>query len=228
MKKIVELKNIYLIDALLKKQYNDYNHSNKSNPLNELIYIILSIQTPEKSYQDAYIKFKHAFPKFTDILNSTPNKIERVIKQSGLSKQRSIAINKSVSHVNKKFRKSTLAPLKKCDDKEAEEFLTTLPRVGTKVARCIMMYSLNRQVFPVDTHIWRISRRLGWVRKTRKDSECRTKDMDRLQDKIPPELRYSLHVNMVSLGREICTARNPKCNICSIEKYCKKIGVNFH
>jgi len=216
--------NIKLIHDALKKKYKDYNHCNKSNPLNELVYILLSVQTSERSYQKSYLAFKRYFPKHIDILNADENDIQDVIRHSGLSGQRAAAIKQSLSIINSRFNKPSLAPLNKLNDKEVEEFLVSLPRVGTKVARCIMMYSLDRKVFPVDTHVWRISRRIGWVRRTRKDFECRKKDMDRLQNKIPPNLMHSLHVNMVSLGKEICTARSPQCYLCPIENYCRKIG----
>ena len=124
-----------------------------------------------------------------------------------------------------KFGEPTLKPLRKMSDKDAEAFLLSLPGVGKKVARCVLMYSLGRQVFPVDTHCWRIARRLGWVRPTQKDKHCAPRDMDRLQSKIPPELRYSLHVNMISLGREFCSQAAPRCDECPISAWCPKIGV---
>lgn len=113
----------------------------------------------------------------------------------------------------------------KMGDAEAEAFLLSLPGVGKKVARCVLMYSLGRQVFPVDTHCWRIARRLGWVRPIQKDKHCAPRDMDRLQSKIPLELRHSLHVNIISLGREICTPTTPRCNECPISAWCPRIGV---
>ncbi|MDO9012453.1 MAG: hypothetical protein Q7U78_11700 [Gallionella sp.] len=124
-----------------------------------------------------------------------------------------------------RFGEPNLEPLRSMSDQEAEDFLLSLPGVGKKIARCVLMYSLDRQVFPVDTHCWRIARRLGWVRPTQKDRHCAQRDMDRLQSKIPPELRYSLHVNMISLGREICTASAPKCDKCPLAALCPRIGI---
>ena len=118
---------------------------------------------------------------------------------------------KTCDAIIERFGRLTLAPLQGLDDAAGEAFLTSLPGVGKKVARCVMMYSLGREVFPVDTHCWRIARRFGWVRPTQKDGHCAPRDMDRLQNKIPPALRFSLHVNMVSLGREHCKAGAPLC-----------------
>src|SRR3989338_3983917 len=115
--------------------------------------------------------------------------------------------------------------IKKMSDEECEQFLSSLPGVGKKVARCVMLYSLNRQVFPVDSHCWRIANRLGWNKKTCNSKNYSVKDMDFLQELIPPTMRFSLHVNMVSHGRKICTARSPKCKACTINCYCLTNGV---
>ena len=181
--------------------------------------------TPEGNYRKIFRKFKEKYPTF-DSLNETRVKdMASIIKKAGLSNQKAVAIKKILETIRLKFGRLTLSPLKKLGDHDVEKFLTSLPRVGVKVARCVMMYSLDRQVFPVDTHIWRITRRLGWVRTTNKEKSCRKKDMNRLQEKIPPELRFSLHVNMISLGREICLANRPKCDVCPVERYCKKCGL---
>ena len=84
-----------------------------------------------------------------------------------------------------------------------------------------MLYSLGHEVFPVDTHCWRISQRLGWIRSTSRDGVCSKRDMDRLQEKIPAKLRFSLHVNMISLGREICIDGRPRCNLCPLKQLCR-------
>jgi endonuclease-3 len=73
----------------------------------------------------------------------------------------------------------------------------------------------------VDTHCWRICRRLGWVRSRSRDGVCSKQDMDRLQEMIPAELRYSLHVNLISLGREFCRSGNPRCPECPLASVCK-------
>ncbi len=209
----------------LKKRYQDFGHGNKKNPLDELVFILLSVQTPRETYQSIYCRFKAAFPRSTDLLGATVRQIANVIRAAGLGSQRAKAIKQIFKALGSRFGKPTLAQLKHLSDEEAEALLTSLPRVGRKVARCVMMYSLHREVFPVDTHIWRTAKRIGWSRTGSSDGGCTESDMDRLQNKIPPGLRYSLHVNLVSLGREICRPRQPRCPVCPIEKYCRKIGV---
>jgi endonuclease III len=216
---------VYEVAEELRSQYHDFDHNNKKNPLDELLFIICSIKTSDKSYESTYKDLKRAFPTFLMISEAPAEYIAKPLEPGGLYNQKSNAIKNILETIIEHFRKPTLAPLKRMSDAECESFLTMLPGVGKKVARCVMLYSLGREVFPVDTHCWRICRRLGWIRSTRPDRSCSPKDMDRLQFKIPNNLRFSLHVNMVSLGRHICTAHDPKCTDCPILLYCRQVGL---
>ena len=217
---------IWNVAAVLKTRYRDFNHYNLKNPLDELLFIICSTKTGEASYRSTFRSLKETFPTHYQIAEAPAEYIARPIVSGGLSNQKANAIRDLLDIIVAKFGEPTLKPLRKMSDKDAEAFLLSLPGVGKKVARCVLMYSLDRQVFPVDTHCWRIARRLGWVRPTQKDKHCAPRDMDRLQSKIPPELRYSLHVNMISLGREICTPADPRCDECPISAWCPKISVS--
>ncbi|TAJ82291.1 MAG: endonuclease III [Gallionellaceae bacterium] len=216
---------VWKVAAALKNRYRDFNHYNLKNPLDELLFIICSTKTGEAGYRDTYRSLKQIFPTHLQVAEAPAEYIARPMVSGGLSNQKSKAIREIYDVLVERFGEPTLASLRKMDDAEAEAFLLLLPGVGKKVARCVMMYSLGRQVFPVDTHCWRIARRLGWVRPTQKDKHCAPRDMDRLQSKIPPGLRYSLHVNMISLGREICTSSAPQCDGCPITAWCLRIGV---
>jgi endonuclease III len=113
------------------------------------------------------------------------------------------------------FGRATLAPLKAMNDSEAEHFLKGLPGVGKKVAKCVLMYSLNRQVLPVDVHTHRVAVRLGLMAKRRPDTS-----QDLVEAQIPPDLRYGFHVNAVAHGRAVCLPRKPMCGACVLRKCC--------
>ena len=220
-------KNLDSIAKILRRRYSDFDHFNKRNPLDELIFIICSVQTAEVSYKRTFRALRDEFRTF-DRLNEAPAEyLARPLESGGLSQQKSKSLRKTFDIITERFGRLTLSPLREFTDQECEDFLTSLPSVGKKVARCVMMYSLDREVFPVDTHCWRIARRLGWIRTTTSDGHCSEKDMDRLQAKIPPRWRFSLHVNFVSLGREFCTAARPNCTDCPIKKHCRRIGVSY-
>jgi len=214
------------VAKVLKSHYHDFDHYNLKDPLDELLFIICSTKTEEASYRNSFRALKDSFPTHNKIAEAPAEYIAQTIASGGLSNLKAKAIRNLLDAIVSRFDIPSLDPLRAMSDKDAEAFLLSLPGVGKKIARCVLMYSLDRQVFPVDTHCWRISKRLGWVRPTQKDKHCAPRDMDRLQFKIPAELRYSLHVNLISLGREICLAINPKCNICPIAVYCPRIGVN--
>jgi len=213
------------IAAGLKKRYRDFDHYNLKDPLDELLFIICSTKTEEASYRNSFRALKESFPTHHEVAEAPAEYIARAIVRGGLSNQKAKAIRNLLGAIVERFGEPSLESLRSMDDDEAEDFLVSLPGVGKKIARCVLMYSLGRKVFPVDTHCWRIARRLGWVRPTQKDGHCAPRDMDRLQSKIPQEFRYSLHVNMISLGREICTAIAPKCGKCPIAVWCPRIGV---
>lgn len=222
MKYIPKTKNVALE---LRKEYRDFAHHNKKNPLDELFFILCSVKRSEQVYLEAFKSLKRNFPRYELLATAPVKKISSAISWGGLQNQKATAAKKIVHALIESFGRPTLAPLKKMSDEEGERFLIGLPGIGKKAARCVMLYSLNRQVFPVDVHCWRISSRLGWNGKRRNNSYASDTAVDHLQELIPPALRFSLHVNMVSHGRKICTALKPKCSECVIKAYCQKTGL---
>lgn len=208
----------------LRKQYKDFDHYNLHDPLEELLFIVCSTKTAEAGYRATYESLRNAFPTNDDLLSAPESRIALVLQRGGLARKKAAIIKRLLEALVEVFGRPTLDPLRAMDDSECERFLISLPGVGKKVARCVMMYALDRKVFPVDEHCWRISKRLGWIRQTRKNRSGSPRDEDRLQSKIPPPLRFSLHVNMISLGRAICRAQNPACDKCPIANLCRKIG----
>lgn len=209
----------------LARRYGSPTHFNKKNALDELIFIICSLQTNEDLYRRTYSNLRANFPRFQDLSKAEERQLAAAIVDGGLSNQKARHLRKVFDAIVSRQGRLSLASLQRLSNVEAEQFLTSLPGVGKKTARCVLMYSLGRAVFPVDTNCWRISRRLGWIRPTRPDQSYGPRDMDRLQRKIPPSLRFTLHVNMVALGRDCCTPVNPKCAQCPLRSLCPRIGI---
>jgi endonuclease-3 len=115
----------------------------------------------------------------------------------------------------------TLDFLRDWDDARVFDYLTSLPGISRKSALCIMMYSLGRAVFPVDTHVWRVARRLGWTAPRPKPTDRHERD---LEAAVPRELRYSLHVNMVAHGCLVCLPYDPRCDRCVLADLCPSRG----
>ena len=213
------------VARILAGRFGDFDHYNRKNPLEELLFIVCSTKTDEKKYLDTYKSLRRRFPRFDQLAIAPVAEIAESLKGGGLYNQKALVVKRIMDKLTLMFGRPTLAPLKHMGDTEAEDILLSLPGVGKKTARCILMYSFGREVYPVDTHCWRIAIRLGWIVPSCSNGRCYPKDMDYLQDRIPPSLRYTLHVNMLPLGREICTVREPKCDVCPITHLCPKIGV---
>ena len=112
----------------------------------------------------------------------------------------------------------TLDHLEAMDDAEAFEYLTSFKGVGVKTAACVLCFALGRDVIPVDTHVHRIATRLGLVPESA--NAVRTHEI--LNEIVPPELRYELHVLLIGHGRTMCAARRPRCRVCVLADRCEK------
>jgi endonuclease III len=209
---------------LLRLRYRDFNHYNLADPLDELIFIICSTRTTEMGYRDTYGALRRRFPTNEILSTASVSEIADALIRGGLARKKAAQIHGILDEVRARFGRPALEELRSWADAECERFLLGLPGVGKKVARCVMLYALGRDVFPVDENCWRVSVRLGWIRRTRRNRSGSPRDEDRLQAKLPPRLRYSLHVNMISLGREFCTPKNPDCFGCPLNSLCPKIG----
>ena len=207
----------YLASTRLSRQYGDPRHYNKSDPLDELIFIILSAKTTEASYLRTYDALKNAFDDWFHILDTPRGVVARIISSGGLSDKKEAQIRALLDDIRRRTRAESLNLLSEMSTNQAEEFLTSLPGVGLKTARCVLMYSLGREVFPVDTHVRRVLSQLGIIRFERLSDKVQNS----IQERVPSKLRYKLHINLVAHGRAICRARNPLCNSCVLSNICK-------
>ncbi len=197
--------------------YGQNRHGNLENPLEELVYIILSDQTEEYSFVKTWSAFKKAFPSWKSVIDSPEDKIAATIKGGGLQNKKAKYIKAALETIKSKFGKLSLKKLEEYSDADALKFLQSLSGISVKNARCILMYSFNRKVFPVDTHVWRICRRLGLTPLVPKPTVSQQLELESL---VPKSLRYRLHVNMVSHGRDTCTTYWPKCEECVLGDIC--------
>lgn len=211
---------IRLLSNRLSGIYGNPRHHNKDDPIDELVFIVLSSKTSEKSYLGTYDSLKKSFPEWKDLLKAPSPDVMRLLRSGGLSKKKEEWIRQILSRAYEdKINRETdsLAGMNTID---AEAYLTSLPGIGLKSARCVLMYSLGRQVFPVDSHCNRILSRLGIVEHRRLTDRVQNE----VQRKIPPDVRYALHVNLVAHGRSVCKARAPKCESCGVIRMCR-IGI---
>ena len=207
------------VDRLLLAHYGKYPVPEKPNLPDELLYFMLSTRTTTRSCEQAFRAFKRLFPRHDAILTAPVETLAAPLKCVGLAQRRATDIQASWRILKAAFGRVTLAPLAKMPVRDAEDFLLALPGVGTKIARCFLMFGLHMNVFAVDTHIWRISQRLGWI-ACQGDRAPTQKGVDAIQALVPMDDAVSLHVNMIFLGRDFCTAQEVRCAACPLRTVC--------
>lgn len=210
------------IDAALRSVYGGVPRGstplgNKRNPLDELVFIQLSVRTPEREYESIYRAFRRFVGgRWERLLTANREEAVEVLRRGGMARVKVARLVDTLLRLRERFGRVTLAPLRRMADAEAEEVLLDLPGVGRKVARCVLMYSLDRDVFPVDSHCFRLLDRLGYTTPGRAYRQAH----DELQARVPPPVRRSLHVNFIRHGRAVCTPQDPQCPTCVLLPSC--------
>jgi endonuclease-3 len=201
--------------AALDEQYGQPDLGNPSDPLDDLIFIVLSNRASPAITKSIFHKLKADFPAWTDLLDVSQKRLARLIKPCGFANKRANAIIEILKRVKSDFGPGDMRSLARLSKGEALAYLRSLPGVSNKVARCVMIYTLGFDVLPVDAHVFRICKRLGWTDKNRADLAHA-----QLEELIPPTLQRAFHINAIAHGRTICRSTNPLCADCCIAQYC--------
>jgi DNA (cytosine-5)-methyltransferase 1 len=211
------------IARLLELVHGSPRLGNKNDPVDELVYIILSRKTRESAYQATYDALKRRFARWEDLLAADRSEVAEIIGSGGLGEKKTVSLFGALEELRTRFGKCTLAPARRWTDDKLEQFLCSLPELSRKSAYCVMMYSMGRKVFPVDTHVGRVLQRVGIFSQLglSLDGQDHKQLQGSLADVVPPNLRYSLHVNLVTHGRDICLAQSPACDRCEIRNFCR-------
>ncbi len=189
---------------------------NLPNPVDTLIATILSQNTNDKNSYQAYQNLKRKYKSWKDLAEVPRVEIERTIKVAGLGKQKSAAIKSFLSSLQQKNGKADLLHIKKMSDEDILIQLTSVKGIGVKTASCVLLFSLDRNVCPVDTHVHRTLNRIGIVKTNTPD-----KTFEQINKHLPERIGHQLHTNLINLGREICKPAKPLCSICPMIKECK-------
>ncbi len=204
----------------LDAEHGTADLGNKPDPIEELVWIPLTRQTHQQNSLRSWQRIVDLGGP-PALLKISEDDLAALIKDAGFSRQKARWIKRSLEMVLERFGRLSLDDTAAWTDEEVERFLTTLPGIATKSARCVMMYSLNRQVLPVDTHLRRLAERLGWVTEGLTERRIH----EQLEAIVPPELRHSLHVNAIWHGRSVCRALRPRCTECALRAGCQR-GIN--
>ncbi|MDR2780309.1 MAG: endonuclease III [Synergistaceae bacterium] len=186
-------------------------------PLDGLILTLLSQNTNDRNRDAAYESLRSAFPKWGDVARATRLEIARAIKSAGLGDIKADRMKTILERIAVDFGGYTLAAMKGWEAGHVREYLSSLHGIGPKTVACVMAFDLGLPAFPVDTHVARISRRLGWANKKAPPEKIQ----GFLESVVPPERCGGGHLNMIEHGRAVCHARGGKCGACAVNGICR-------
>ncbi len=187
----------------------------RKEPLDELIVTILSQNTNDHNRDLAFGRLRERFRNWRSVLEAPEHEIAEAIRPAGLHTQKARRIKAILSWIDITFRELRLDPLGMLSDDEAIALLTSQTGIGVKTAAVLLAFAFDRDLCPVDTHVHRIARRLGWVPENASADQV----FHRLRPQLPTGATV-FHLNLLRFGREICTARKPKCGECPLGDEC--------
>lgn len=205
----------------LRKVYGAPPPPRRLPPLDELILTVLSQHTSDTNRDRAYADLRSRFPTWDEVADAPLPAIARAIYRGGLGPTKAIRIRGILRALRDRGIALDDRALSRMRSKTLWDLLVSLPGVGPKTAACVLLFSLERAYFPVDTHVHRLARRLGLVAE-RADAVL-TQEI--LQAAVPPSEMYALHMNLIRHGREVCVARRPHCSQCVLSSLCPRVGV---
>ena len=185
-------------------------------PVDELVSTILSQNTNDVNRDRAFESLRAKFPAWEQVRDADTNEIIEAVRVAGLANQKGPRIQQVLRDITAERGSLDLGFLADMPLEEARDWLTKFKGVGPKTAAIVLCFSLNRPAFPVDTHVYRVTGRIG----LRPEKMTVEQAHPFLESILPPETYYAAHLNIIRLGREICIARKPNCPVCPLYELC--------
>ena len=213
---------------MLEKQYGVPKHK-RMDPLDELILTILSQNTNDVNRDRAFDRLRERFPTWEAVRDApleelvdavrpaglAPTKAPRIQEALRLAKTKSRRIQKILRSIAKRGSLN-LNYLRRLPTEQVERELESFEGVGPKTVRCVLLFSLGREAFPIDTHIFRVLGRLGVI----PSGMTVAKAHEYVPQFVPEGRSHVLHLNIITHGRTVCRARNPACTTCVVKRHC--------
>jgi endonuclease-3 len=210
-----EAEKILRIHDLLKDEYGD-RPWHPRDPVATLVSTILSQNTNDVNRDRAFEQLRERFPTWEAVRDAPEEEVVDAIRPAGLGPTKGPRIQGALERITEAQGEISLDFLADQEVEEARAWLLDLPGVGPKTAAIVLLFALGKPAFPVDTHVYRVTRRLGLI----PEEASREKAHALLEELVPPDIYYAFHLNLIAHGRAVCHARNPKHEQCVLRGTC--------
>jgi endonuclease-3 len=209
-------RRVRTIASRLRKRFGPLEPPRRADPLDELILTVLSQHTSDVNADRSFEGLRDRFPTWAEVASAPTAAVADAIRSGGLADTKAPRIQAILREVREREGAYDLSGLRAMTDAGARAYLISLPGIGPKTAAVVLSFALARDAIPVDTHVHRVTMRLGLV-----PPKASAERADRiLHDLVPEGLRTELHVGLIRLGREICKAPTPRCRGCPLADLC--------
>lgn len=208
--------NVQWVNDRLEHLYGLRNQKSRPDPLEDLITTILSQNTTDTNRDRAFKSLKAKYTTWEEVYQSDREELKETIRVAGLGEQKSKAIKASLEWLNEFHGSLDMNWVCQEDPQEMINLFTQVKGIGIKTISIVLCFACGKDVFPVDIHVNRVCKRLGLS----SEKAAPNKTFRIMADLVPEGKSRSLHLNMITLGREICKARKPRCNECVLLEKC--------
>jgi endonuclease III len=213
---LVDVEKTLQAHALLADHYGPRVWRGRRDPLDELIMTILSQNTSDRNSGRAYRALRERLPDWQAVIDAPTSEVYEAIKPAGLGNVKAPRIQQTLRRIQERTGALSLNHLDALPLEEARAWLLSLDGIGPKTAACVLMFALGKPALPVDTHVHRVSLRLGLIAPKVSAEQAHTL----LERALPAEAAYPFHLNLIQHGRLICHARGPACGRCPASAIC--------
>ncbi|TVR23576.1 MAG: endonuclease III [Anaerolineaceae bacterium] len=200
----------------LRELYGDLRWTPSQPPMDELISCILSQSTSDTNRDRGFAALKKRYPSWEAVVSAPEAELVETIRSAGLANQKAPRIQEALRYVYDERGEYAIDFLQDIPIDEAKAWLTRMKGIGPKTAAIVLCFAFGLPAFPVDTHVDRVSKRLGFI--PQKLSVNKAHDV--MEAIVPPEDYYAFHIYLIRHGRDTCNARSPQCGRCPLTAHC--------
>ncbi|GAB4520031.1 MAG: endonuclease III [Anaerolineae bacterium] len=204
------------VSRLLRDVYGELIWKPGQDAMDELISCILSQSTTDANRDRGFHALKTHFADWQAVVDAPVDEVIETIRPAGLANQKGPRIQNALRRIQMERGEFNIDFLRDLPLDEAKDWLTSIDGVGPKTAAIVLCFAFGLDAFPVDTHIHRVSKRIGFIPESMNADKAHVV----MEAIVPPDAYYSFHLQLIFHGRETCQARTPHCGRCVLQAHC--------